>query len=216
LSAEFLRRCMPRKSGSVALFGLCLAATGCIPERLAYLEPSAAVGRVEPDKPRCGGPSDTITFSPANLVTPDLIEVRLGTLPPSRTTSRQLFVLLWIRKNVHTEFSLLPSSVETQKQRAARYMALKTLPVEIEFADDTVPLAWADGGRTVWHLSLPDRARRWTMTDAPLFQKLPVPGFSGDWLDVQLPTISFDGKPLAFPPVRFEAGSALFFMPINC
>ena len=54
------------------------------------------------------------------------------------------------------------------------------------------------------------------MTRKSLVKSVTVSGFAGDILDVQLPSMSFDGVVLDFPPVTFHRISGIVVEPINC
>lgn len=195
----------------MAAAALGLLAAGCVPVSETFFEPYAPGGKAEPILAACGGAPDHITFQPENF---DWVAVRFSTVPPSKSISRPLVIEMSIEKNVPFEFLFFPS-VEAQRERAARSRATREQAIAITATSGALRVTWAEGGTALVPLTFLDENGH-AVLKSVLRERTTVPEFSGDWLVLDPPALSFDGVWLELPPIRLSRKTGIFSAPINC
>ena len=189
-----------------------LLASSCVPVSESYFAPSAPFGETESYHAHCGGAPEIIVFTPENH---DHIVVRFGVKYPDSRKPDQVAVSMAIEKRVPWEFLLFPS-IEAQKQRSDRDRAIMEQPVVIDAAAGAVHVSWENGGNAMLPIEFLDGNSRVVLGASPKRFCTIISNFSGDWMLLEPPTLTFDGVPLDLPPIRFTWSEGIFISPINC
>ena len=183
----------------------------CVPAETTYFKASAPGGELGQLRRECSTRENFISFSHPERST---VRVSLGAVgADERHPNAPLSLLLLVAKNGDDTGGLgfASSSLEERRRRLDRYKE----PVEVTATSDTAVVVWEKGGRQVVKLKwLPDN--RFIVSDHFFQQAITIDGFSGDWLEVRLPAISFEGVVLELPPVRFTQVHEVVFSAINC
>jgi len=188
-----------------------LLASGCAPVSESYFEPSAPGGETEPYVAHCGGAPEIIVFTPENS---DWVKVRFGAKTLDSSQPNRLRVAITIEKRIAREFLLFPS-VEAQRQRRARYNAKAEQAIVVTAAISFMRASWA-GGHANLAIEFLDVDNRVILKGNREDFKAELTNFSGDWLLLEPPAMTFDGIPLDLPPIRFTRTEGIFAAPINC
>lgn len=196
---------IPAYSAKLMACSLFLVLAACVPLKYEYFEPSASSGKIGPWRGACGGADDFITFTSPNY---SWVEIRLNVSEYEKGRIAQHPSLhLTIRKNVPIEFG--PFANEEKAQTYSEWSARR---VTVEATQPNILIAWGNGGRAA--LKLP--ATSYVLERESIRIPLPLPEFTGNWLEVELPDFVVDGAKLVVPPVRFERVEKFKATPLNC
>jgi hypothetical protein len=193
-----------------ATLGACLSLAGCIvvPVSVTSMEPSAVSGQIERLGAPCPVPVE-IRFAAPNL---DWIYTELWVALPNQTSSGKLELNLWFRKEPR-----ITSFFRTDADRE-EYGSKMRHHVEIDPAAATIALSWENDGKATVPVfpKFLNGESSLLLTVWRYERNFEVPEFSGDWLDVDLPAIAFDGVARDFPRIRFTRVSRTAIESIRC
>lgn len=185
-----------------AMAFLCVA---CVPLKYEYFEPSAPSGQVGPWRGACGGADDHITFeSPAY----SWVEVRLSVSEfKNGVRSATPVVELTVQKNIPIEFGPF---ADEEKQRLYAEWGVQRVTIELQRPE--IEVTWENDGHAVLELSqsIYVLERGWVR------ERMELPSFEGDWLEVVMPALSVDGQAFEIPRIRFDRVEKFKQTPINC
>jgi hypothetical protein len=191
-----------KRAGSVITLTLALAS--CAPQLLTFFKPSAPTGEVFNRRGECA--DRYISFAPAQekraMVTLDMEEAYHG-------ESGTLHLSIYKRS---------PDGLDRfarSKEEIERWTEWAETPLVVKAATNSIVIIWADGGRLETAFSLPAPLGRSPATAANGRRAIELPGFSGNWAEVHLPSLELDGNPLQIPTVRFELTTRLEFCAVD-
>jgi len=86
-------------------------------------------------------------------------------------------------------------------------------PMAVRAISDVTEIDWAGGGKQIAKLDF------LTPDDRPVpsgrIQSIAIPDYAGDWMEVNMPSMTVDGYPLKIPSVRFTRIARLEICPMN-
>mgnify|MGYP001004413099 CR=1 FL=1 len=112
-----------------------------------------------------------------------------------------------MQKNIPIEFG--PFADEEKQRLYAEWEAQR---VTIELQRPEIEVTWENDGHAVLELpqSIYVLERRWVR------ERMNLPSFEGDWLEVVMPALSVDGRAFEIPRIRFDRVEKFKQTPINC
>ena len=201
------------KKGLIGI-SLVLFVVGCVevPDTVTFMKPIAEAGTVEPNGP-CG--REQIRFAPQNL---DWVMIRFAA--NLLTDPHSIMFSMGISKEPghFNDFGPLTSDAS----RNLWYAKLHTL-VGVRIAKPTIKFSWENGGHSeqemAAYISLGE--------NFDYANNFVVSGFSGDWLDVEMPSfalaldrpipsVAAQKENVSFPHLRFTRASGTTLISIRC
>lgn len=193
---------------SIALMILACGASSCIPATSAQFEASAKGGDIGASS--CAGGEDAVSFAPSDLEHAGVSVI--GVAPRAGGPAR---IIIKIGKTG-------PGGLDKMLSSSATYDAWEKWflsPMTVEVASRNIDVVWANGGHETVQIAFPGGGTSVVTNDRYnhfFSQRIVIPNFSGDWLEVRLPAMTFDGHRLAPAPIRFELVTRTRVSPINC
>jgi hypothetical protein len=198
---------------------LVLSLGGCTTD-VTYFRPSAASGTLSSTF-RCMGVYNSIYFVSYLPDHERFIIASAYTLPGNPTIFH-----LSVGKNYDYESHGYWTEEQHKKivERDARLIPwLKDRTQPIAFSTDKIEISWQDGGRQTFPIpEIAAHGDHFEITASNLDQDhdfdidTRLTGLTGDWFEVNLPTVTYEGATIALPTIRFTQISDTVFVPLNC
>jgi hypothetical protein len=176
------------------------------------MKPAAPEGRLGAIRRSCSSATNFIGFPEYGSE----VRVELGAGAHFGTDGHPrppIWLLLIIEKNGNGTGGLM-NLIRSHSERMKRLEAYRR-PVEVIAVSDTVVVSWANGGRQTAKLTF-STGDRFVVGDHFYQHRIDVEGFSGDWIEVDLPSFAFEGNLLTIPRIRFESAHETELAAINC